>query len=187
MFNFIENKKFFYLTELSSQTCQVTAPVINYSYKTWDSSTCDDVDHSNGSVQGAPQTHTYALYKTSTGNGGQNINARIELLGGSHVHLTGHGTPAKSIGHGTLNSTTAYLDLPSDYYTLMNDEDVEFGLINYNSVLGTNAIFGVKTQLDKDISTNPAGGTILIGQNTNATSQGHITITAPTTNEKGNA
>jgi len=104
--------------------------------------------------------------------------------------LTGHGN--KSIGHGTLGSTTAYLNLPASYYTLMNDDNVEFGSIKYNSnggnsvdpVLGTDAVFGINKTLDKDLKTSTNGGTILIGAiaRTDATSQGKITIQAATVN-----
>ena len=111
-------------------------------------------------------------------------NARITVNAGSHIRLMGHGD--KSIGHGGLGSTTAILNLPSSYYTLMNDENVAFGDIKYNSdgsaavnpELGTDAVFGIKKQLDKALQTKDAGGTFLIGSETNATSQDKMTITA---------
>ena len=129
-------------------------------------------------------------YTTTKDEGGTDINARIELVAGSHVRLTGHLN--KSIGHGTLGGTNAYLNLPASYYTLMNDDNVEFGSIKYNSnggnavdpVLGTDAVFGINKTLDKDLKTNTAGGTILIGAitRTDATSQSKIHIQAATVN-----
>ena len=179
IFNFEKNPWYYYKTDLGTLNWEVISPRIDYEH--WSSGPGWSQTHTGPNTR----SYTRVTYGTTSVPGTGEIPAHITLLAGSHVRLTGY--LGKSIGHGTLNTTTAHLNLPSDYYTLMNDEDVEFGSINYNSVLGTNAIFGVKTQIGKPISTNPAGGTILIGQNTNATSQGHITITAPTTNEKGNA
>jgi hypothetical protein len=94
----------------------------------------------------------------------------------------------KSIGFAstlTGSGTNAYLNLPPTHYTLMNDRDVELNstkitVTNINS-LGTDAVFGINQQIDVDISTNNTnGGTILIGAATTDVSQGHMTITAPT-------
>ena len=75
----------------------------------------------------------------------------------------------------------------------MNDDNVEFGNIVYNSnggnttnsTLGENAVFGVNKTLDKDLKTNTSyGGTILIGAigRTDATSQSKIHIQEVSTN-----
>ena len=189
MFNFLKNPWYYYKTVLGSTTCSVTSPTISYEEYVYNSGT-----HSwnwVGQTQpGNTQTYQRVTYTTTQNEGGTDINARIELVAGSHVRLTGSGN--KSIGHGTLGGTTAYLNLPANYYTLMNDEPVVFGSIVYNSnggnsvdpVLGTDAVFGINKTLDKDLKTNTNGGTILIGaiSRTDATSQGKITIQAATVN-----
>ena len=188
IFNFLENKWYYYETTIGTNTCNVVAPTITYDYPGYDSG-CTWTTLT-GTTKGTDQTHTYVTFSTTSNNLGNTVNARIQLLAGSNVRLTGHSN--KSIGHGTLGGTTAYLNLPASYYTLMNDEPVVFGSIVYNSnggnsvdpILGTDAVFGINKTLDKDLKTNTAGGTILIGAitRTDATSQSKITIQAATVN-----
>ena len=194
-FNFLENKWYYYITTFTHFTLSHTVE-FDYYIPTYNCVTCGS---SNCPSWNAPSLHTAtgtsAPHKgvdwaTSSGTVGGTLNARIQLVAGSHVRLTGSGN--KSIGHGTLGGTTAYLNLPANYYTLMNDEPVVFGSIVYNSnggnsvdpVLGTDAVFGINKTLDKDLKTNTNGGTILIGaiSRTDATSQGKITIQAATVN-----
>ena len=200
IFNFEENKWYYYKTVLSRQSCQLIAPTIYYTPMVEDSH-CHAVHGSEQSTKGTDKTHYWTKSVTNYKQPGGTINARIELQAGSHVRLTGHGTPAKSISHAdNLGATNAYLNLPRTYYTLMNDTDVHLaqasggsGSIIYNSnggsstnpELGANAVFGINKQLDADLETNPAGGTILIGSSTNAASQGHITINSSTTSTAG--
>ena len=196
-FNFLENKWYYYITTFTHFTLSHTVEFDFYTH--------DVVCNSCGSGMTCPTwsgptiktaTGTSAPHKgvhwtTSSGTVGGTINARIQLLAGSNVRLTGHG--GKSIGHGGLGSTTAYLNLPASHYTLMNDDNVEFGNIVYNSnggnttnsTLGENAVFGVNKTLDKDLKTNTSyGGTILIGAigRTDATSQSKIHIQEVSTN-----
>ena len=197
-FNFLENKWYYYITTFTHFT-QSHRVEFDYYLPTYTCDPCPTISnpsrtctnwtgyssHTAKSVLGSAD-HLGVDWSTAGGNLGGTINARIKLLPNSHVRLTGSG--GQSIGHGTLNSTTAYLNLPNSFYTLMNDEAVAFDNIVYNSdgtnvvnpELGVNAVFGINKTLDKDLKTNPLGGTILIGSTTDATSQGHMTITSST-------
>ncbi|MGP1420419.1 MAG: hypothetical protein ACTTKI_02370 [Tannerella sp.] len=125
---------------------------------------------------------------TSSGQGGF-VDARIIVTAGSDIRLEGADGAGMSIAAAGTNggSKKFYLDLPAAHYTLMNDKDVAFTNIEVSNraPLGDSAVFGVNTQLDTDISTNAAGGTILIGSATDAASQGHMTVTASTASVTG--
>ena len=185
LFNFKQNKWYYNKYDfVTAGTCSysqwVTGRTWNSVHSTWNS----------------PQTvtaqcqHSGLKYTHAKVAGSNDLDARITLDPGTHIRLTGHNS--KSIGHEGLGNTKAYLNLPANYYTLMNDEPVVFGSIFYNSnggnavdpILGTDAVFGINKTLDKDLKTNTAGGTILIGaiSRTDATSQGKITIQAATVN-----
>ena len=185
LFNFLRNQWYYNKYEIVQDgTCSYSQWVTG---RMWNS-----LSHSYGSPSTvtAQCSHPGLKYTHAKVVGSNDLNARISVDAGTHIRLTGHSN--KSIGHGTLGSTTAYLNLPASYYTLMNDDKVEFGSIVYNSnggnsvdpILGTDAVFGINRTLDKDLKTNTNGGTILIGaiSRTDATSQGKITIQAATVN-----
>ena len=185
LFNFVRNQWYYNKYDIVTDgTCSYSQWVTG---RMWNS-----LSHSYGSPSTvtAQCSHPGLKYTHAKLAGSNDLNARISVDAGTHIRLTGSGN--KSIGHGTLGGTTAYLNLPASYYTLMNDDDVTFGSINYNSnggntvdpILGTDAVFGINQALDKDLKTNTNGGTILIGaiSRTDATSQGKITIQAATVN-----
>lgn len=180
-FNFMPNNWYYYETTLNSGTCTLSSPDVyypGYAYNGscgWSQTTLTKND--NQTV-----THKYVTSATLSKPGGQ-LDSRIVLMAGSHVWLSGHSNT--SIG-GNNSGKTAYLDLPSGYYTLMNDAAVTLAAITASNIapLGTNSVFGVNTTLDKGIQTNPSGGTILIGaiSRTNSGSQSKIHIQAASGN-----
>ena len=198
-FNFLENKWYYYITEFThfnqSHSVEFDYYVHSYVCNTCGTLTCPSWSGPNPQTAISPTvTHKGVHWSTASGTVGGTLNARIQLLAGSHVRLTGSG--GKSIGHGTLGSTTAYLNLPDTFYTLMNDDSVTFGNIKYNSnggntvdpILGRDAVFGINKALDKDLKTKTDGGTILIGATMTGSSSGQdkITIVSPTTTAAGN-
>ncbi len=137
----------------------------------------------------ASGSHQEVAWNTSNNNQGGFVDARIIVTAGSDIRLEGTDGAAKSIAAGAPGGGETFsLDLPATHYTLMNDADVAFTNITVSNraPLGVNAVFGVNTQLDTDISTDVAGGTILIGSATDAASQGFMTIPAPTSGVLGN-
>ena len=130
--------------------------------------------------------HPYLKYTVDPGKHGGYVNGIITLLDNSHVRLDA--TAGNQSINRNLSNNNGTLNLPTGFYTLMNDGAVIISgakmTVNNRAPLGTNSVFGVNTTLDDDIKTNPSGGTILIGAigRTDATSQSKIYIQAATVN-----
>ncbi|MDR1779784.1 MAG: T9SS type A sorting domain-containing protein [Tannerella sp.] len=105
------------------------------------------------------------------------VEGKIVLEAGSHIRLDATANSGVSIGAGSHSDSKATLTLPATHYSLMNDGNFDAasiiagkgGQIDNLSPLGVNAVIGIKGNYISgatSISTNQAGGTILLGENT---------------------
>ena len=136
---------------------------------------------SGSSYHSASLPYNQVAWSTTSASVGY-VDAKLTVTAGSDIRLEGKdNSPNFSIKASAANGGGKKYDLilPSGEYTLMNDEEVDFQHITVTNrdELGQYSVFGVQKQLRTDpISTNSGGGTILIGETTDATSQGLMKI-----------
>jgi len=185
-FQFMPNPWYFYETSF-------TYPIVNHSVSfsyTTRSLTCHGTPPGTYSSWGsigntstsASGSHKEVQWGTTGGHTTGFVDAKLTVTAGSDIRLEGKdNSPNFSIKASAANGGGKKYDLvlPSGEYTLMNDEEVDFQHITVTNrdELGKYSVFGVQKQLRTDpISTNSGGGTILIGETTDATSQGLMKI-----------
>lgn len=134
---------------------------------------------SSATLHSVTQPYNKVHWETASASIGF-VDAKLTVTGGSDIRLEGK-DKGLSIGASAANGNSKKYDLilPSDEYSLMNDKLVDFQHITVTNKdeLGEHSVFGVQEQLrNGGISTNSNGSTILIGEATDATSQGLMKI-----------